>query len=201
LSDHGYIKFYRSTLTHPFFRDDVERMAWLRLLSAAAWKPYKTRAGEFFVELQRGEVVAAVRYLADEWSWSKGKVERFLNRLKNEAMIGTRTETGITIITICKYNEYQGGDDDDGTAVDQEPGQARDTAGTEPGHARDRGGDNRKETKQLSIEEMEEGKAETGRWPSRLRFSPISRECSKLGLRSIRRRSTLTMPSGSSPGW
>jgi hypothetical protein len=162
VSERGYIKFYRSTLKHPFFRDDAERMAWLRLLSDAAWKPYKKRAGEFFVELQRGEVVGAVRYLASEWEWSKGKVERFLIRLKNEGMIETRTETGITVITICKYNEFQGGDDEDGTPMDREPGHAQDAAGTAPGHARDAGGDNKEELKHSTHSKTEEGKTITG---------------------------------------
>jgi hypothetical protein len=37
----------------------------------------------------------------------KGWCERLLKRLKNEAMIETRNETGVNLVTISKYAEYQ----------------------------------------------------------------------------------------------
>jgi hypothetical protein len=37
----------------------------------------------------------------------KAWIERLLKRLKSEAMIETRNETGVNVVTICKYNEYQ----------------------------------------------------------------------------------------------
>ena len=159
MSSKGYIKFYRSTLKHPFFRrsEMSEMEAWLWLLSHAAWKPHKARVGDFFVELERGEVLAAVRHLAMEWRWSKGKVERFVTRLKNEGMVGTRSGTGVTVISISKYNEYQGDEDESGTPVDGESGQVRDKSGTSPGRERDASGDNIRKIKQLRREEGEEG--------------------------------------------
>lgn len=55
---------------------------------------------------------------------------RFLDRLKSEAMIGTVTDHTITIITICKYNEYQKvglpSGTDTGTPSGTEAGQRRD---------------------------------------------------------------------------
>lgn len=156
MSSRGYIKLYRSVLKHPFFRNDEERVAWFWLLCEAAWKPYRKRAGEFFVDLERAEVVGAVRYLADEWGWSRGKVERFIIRLKNEEMVETRTETGITIITICNYIKFQGGEDDGETVMDTEPRQSRDAGGTRPRRRRDAGGDNKKEIKHLTPSKREE---------------------------------------------
>lgn len=143
LPDRGYIRFYRSVFEHPAFREEpfTEREAWTWLCANAAWKPRRQRMGEHIVDLARGELVGAVRFLAEKWGWSRGKVERFVIRLKNETMIETRTETGITIISVCNYDIYQGGDDDTETAVGRDPGQARDAAETEPRHGRD----NRKE--------------------------------------------------------
>jgi hypothetical protein len=37
----------------------------------------------------------------------KAWIERLLKRLKSEAMVATRNETGVTVVTICNYNEYQ----------------------------------------------------------------------------------------------
>jgi hypothetical protein len=163
LPDRGYIRFYRAIFTHPAFRPQpfTEREAWAWLIANAAWKPRRQRLGEHVVELDRGEVVGAVRYLAAEWQWSKGKVDRYLNRLKNEDMIGTRTGTGITVITVCKYSEYQGGEDEVGTEADRNPGQTRDRPGTDPGQTRDRVGDNRKELKHSTHSKIEEGNIES----------------------------------------
>lgn len=163
LAGRGYIRVERDAIEHPFFRrtEFSEYEAWLWLLGEAAWKPRQSRLGEFFVALERGQLVAAVRYLADEWGWSKGKVERFLFRLKNEAMIETQSGTGINVITICNYDKYQGSTEDDGTPADSKPGQVRDKSGTVPGRARDRGGDNNKAIKHSSSETGETLKSES----------------------------------------
>jgi hypothetical protein len=139
LPDRGYIRFYRSIFEHQLFRPEpfTEREAWTWLLCTAAWKPRRQRLGEHLVELDRGELVGALRFLAEKWGWSRGKVERYLIRLKNDAMIETRTETGITVVRVCNYGIYQGGDD---------------AAETEPRHDRD----NRKELKHSRKEEGEE---------------------------------------------
>ncbi|WBU27536.1 hypothetical protein OOZ54_12610 [Rhodopseudomonas palustris] len=155
MSERGYIRFYRSIFAHPAFRKEAftEREAWVWLCAKAAWRPIRQRAGEHVVELERGEVVGAVRYLAAEWQWTRGKVDRFLTRLKNEAMIETRTGTGITVITIRNYSDYQGDEGSSGTGIDQKPGQDRDASGTPPGQDRD----NRKELNPLRREEGKEG--------------------------------------------
>jgi hypothetical protein len=57
-------------------------------------------------------------------------VERFLKRIENRDMIGTASGTGITVITISKYNEYQGRERKTGTAENEKPGQHRDSSGT-----------------------------------------------------------------------
>ncbi len=161
MSERGYIRFYRSIFTHPVFKPEpfTEREAWTWLITKAAWKPIQQRLGEHLIDLDRGETVGAVRYLADEWQWSKGKVERYLERLKKQGMLDTKTGTGITIIEVCNYSIFQGGDDDTGTEAGRQPGRGRDEAGTAPGQRRDGGGDNRKKLNTLKeLKEGEEGK-------------------------------------------
>ncbi len=87
---------------------------------------------------------------------------RFLDRLKNEHMIDTRTGTGITIINICNYSLYQGDADDLGTATEREPEHERNTSGTAAERERNGVEYNRKELKHSRIEEGEEGKTVTG---------------------------------------
>lgn len=123
----------RSIWDHKFFEDDKvfsERLAWIWLLSEAVWRPTRTRVGNLMVDLDRGQIAHSVRFMADKWGWHRSKVERFLNRLKTESMIETDARQGVSVITICKYSEYQKvglpGKTPSETPDETEPRQSRD---------------------------------------------------------------------------
>ena len=105
----GRYLMQRGWQEHPVFPHEpfTAREAWEWLIAEAFWKDGRTRAGQFVVDLLRGQLCASVRFLAKRWQWTHSRVERFLNRLKTEAMIETRCETGISIITICNYDKFQ----------------------------------------------------------------------------------------------
>lgn len=104
----GYVRIHRPLFEdHPAFRNDAEAMAFAWLIVKAAWKPTSVRYKDRRLNLQRGQAAVSVRDMARALDRDKGWVERLLKRLKNEAMIETRHETGINVITICNYNEYQ----------------------------------------------------------------------------------------------
>lgn len=105
----GVFAISRGIFDHPFFADEVftEREAWIWLIREAAWRDRTTRSGKAVVKLDRGECAHSIRFMAEAWGWHKSKVERFLERLKIETMIETRIETGITVITVSNYDEYQ----------------------------------------------------------------------------------------------
>lgn len=105
----GYYLMARGWLDHaalavgPYDR----RAAWAWLVENAAYKPTRRNIGGRTIELQRGQLTASVRYLAQAWSWKKNVVERFIDRLKTETMIRTEAGTGQLVITICNYDKYQ----------------------------------------------------------------------------------------------
>lgn len=110
MSERGVFAVDRGIFDHPLFncKEPLSRReAWLWLLAEAEWKPTKRRVSGVTVELQRGQLAHSVRFIAEAWGWSKSAVDRFLGRLKTEAMIGTESGTGSLVITICKYNDYQ----------------------------------------------------------------------------------------------
>jgi hypothetical protein len=109
MSERGVFALDRGWFEHPMFAAEpfTEREAWAWLISEAAYKPHRRRIGNFQVNLGRGQLAASIRFLAEKWSWHRSKVDRFLERLKIETMVETQTETGITTITICKYDKYQ----------------------------------------------------------------------------------------------
>lgn len=109
MSERGVFAVDRGLFDHPMFAREpyTEREAWIWLVGAAAWRPHRVRVAGRIVDLKRGQCAYSVRFLAEKWSWSKSRVARFLDRLENETMIGTQSGTGATIITICKYDDYQ----------------------------------------------------------------------------------------------
>jgi hypothetical protein len=121
----GYIAISRGIFDHPLLKSTrpFSRLeAWEWLINAAAWRPrgHVWRFGVLHIE--RGELAASVRELANRWLWSKSSVHRFLQLLAREAMIaltdsssgtrsgtrtGTVTQRAPAIITICNYDKFQ----------------------------------------------------------------------------------------------
>jgi len=105
----GTVNISRAIFDHEFFASEpmTEREAWIWLIMEASWRPRKKRAGDVIVDLERGQLAASVRFMAAAWKWTPARVQRFIKRLSDLSMIVPKTDTGVTVITICKYNEYQ----------------------------------------------------------------------------------------------
>jgi hypothetical protein len=105
----GWVKFYRTTRDHWLWQDKPfsKGQAWADLILGANHAPAKFLLKGELVKVQRGQQARAQTTLAKEWGWSRGKVERFLERLENEAMIVYKTSHLTTIISICNYSEFQ----------------------------------------------------------------------------------------------
>lgn len=105
----GTVNIARSIFGHGFFADEpmTEREAWVWMIMEARWKPAQKRIGGVMVDLERGQLAASVRFMAGAWQWTAPRVQRFLKRLIGAKMICSKTDTGLTIITICNYEEFQ----------------------------------------------------------------------------------------------
>lgn len=130
----GTVNIARSLFADEAFKDQpyTEREAFMWMVMEASWKDRVKRVGVAVVELKRGQLAASVRFMADAWGWEKSTVDRFLKRLEKRDMIGTDIGTGINVITIRKYNDYQGRDTSSGT----EKNEKRDSSGTAAGQTR-----------------------------------------------------------------
>jgi hypothetical protein len=110
MSERGVYAVDRGVFEHDLFASDdpYSRLeAWLRVLADASWKHRRRRVAGKVFELQRGQLVASLRFLASQWRWSEPRVRRFLAALVSEGMIDVSTDAGVTVITICKYDAYQ----------------------------------------------------------------------------------------------
>lgn len=136
----GTVRISRDIFGHECFADEplTEREAWVWLIMEAAWKPHTRRVGDYIVDVDRGQVAASVRFMASAWKWTPAKVQRFTKRLIRLGMISAKTDTGVSVITICNYDEYQA------------PADAADTGAIQVRY--------RSDTKEKEGKEREEGK-------------------------------------------
>lgn len=116
--------------TEPF----TEREAFIWIIMEASYKPRQKRVANVSVDLERGQLATSVRFMCEAWNWSKSRVDRFLKRLEKRDMIGTDSGTGVNVITVCKYDDYQNAPRNGGTPDSEK----RDTSGTAPGQQRDK---------------------------------------------------------------
>lgn len=123
----GYVRIHRSLIGHPAFRNDSEALAFAWMVIKAAWKPTRVRYKERMISLNRGQLSVSVRDLATFLDRDKAWIERLLNRLKSETMVTVSRETGVSVITICNYDEYQALRDSGETLDETGARQGRDT--------------------------------------------------------------------------
>ena len=92
--------------SEPFSRSQ----AWIDMLMLANHKPGVIFRRGVKVEIPRGGIGKSIRTLAERWSWSHGKVERFFSFLLDEEMVkkvGTKKTSVDTCYFIVNYEKYQ----------------------------------------------------------------------------------------------
>lgn len=106
----GTVNIARELWDDPTFKDSEmsQREAWIWMIAEASWKDRTKRFGSQEIELSRGQLVASTRFMARAFMWSEPRVRRYLDMLENRRMITRVTDAGITVVTICNYDAYQG---------------------------------------------------------------------------------------------
>lgn len=86
------------------------RSAWIDLLQMANYRPKVRVIAGAPVRLERGQLLASERYLAQRWHWTRAKVRRFLGVLAGLQRIvqnpAHEAAHAGTIITLCNYERY-----------------------------------------------------------------------------------------------
>lgn len=141
MSAGGYYQMARGWMESDAFAAEpyTEREAWVWLIENATWKDGRARIKGETVDLERGQLCFAQRFMAEKWQWSKSRVDRFLKRLVTQNMISICSKIGATagqgsgqgqsIITICNYAKYQ-------SPKDQERGNDESEIGATAGQQR-----------------------------------------------------------------
>jgi len=105
----GWIRYYRKSVENSmYFSEPFTRwQAWTDMLIIANHKPGSFIKRGIRVDVGVGQTGYDVENLAKRWKWSRGKVERFLCMLEADNQIIRQKNNVTTLISICKYQDYQ----------------------------------------------------------------------------------------------
>jgi hypothetical protein len=139
MSDRGVFGVDRGIFEHHWLSGEpyTRIQAWAWLCKEAAYKPRRKYVAGVWVDLERRQLAHSLRFMAEKWQWSEKRVRTFIRRCMEDGMIeiglkkGTARGTGITVITVCNYDEYQ--------IVGLPKDAPLDAAETQPGHKQEEG--------------------------------------------------------------
>lgn len=111
--EEGFLRLSRRFFSNEMWkvaREFSECEAWLDLIQSARFdatgEAYSELIGGREISYSRGQYPASISFLMKRWQWSEKKVRYFLSKLKKKGMITTSNRQGMTVITLCNYNEY-----------------------------------------------------------------------------------------------
>lgn len=104
MNQNGYIKLYRKLLDWEWFDNSYMVHLWICLVSCA-----NTKAKRWHGEMvERGQCLVSVSKLHEMTNISNCTIRRCLKRLQETGEIIVKTTNKNSLITICKYDTYQG---------------------------------------------------------------------------------------------
>jgi len=107
----GYLKLHRQILDSTQFADPIRLKIWIWCLVRANHKKkavsLKTGKGFTTVTVNRGQFIFGRNKAADELNIPASTVLRHMEKLQEENAINISSDNQYSVITICKYEEYQ----------------------------------------------------------------------------------------------
>ena len=107
--DFGWIKIHRKLLNHWAAKEPEFLAVWIRLMMEANHEDKKTMFSGALIDIKRGQLVYGRNEFSARSGVSVAKLRRIIKILISEHMISQQTTTKYSIISITKYAEYQGG--------------------------------------------------------------------------------------------
>lgn len=117
-----WIKLYQKSFDNFLYKENrphTRREAWEDMIMYANFKDSSVLIGNEKIDVKRGQSIMSLQSWAEKFHWSKSKVNRFFNLLKDCNMIVTENVQKTTRLTICNYEDYQGQRNDNETMMEQ----------------------------------------------------------------------------------
>ena len=99
----GWIKSHRSILIWDWYSDINTKILFIHLLLKANFEEKSWRG----ILINRGELFTSINHLSIELGISEKQIRNSLKKLKNTNEIYIKGASNGTMITICKYDDYQ----------------------------------------------------------------------------------------------
>ena len=109
--DQGWIKLHRRVAESAIWETDEpydKRSAWIDLLLSVNHEDRDIVIQNDVLKVSRGQRFTSVRKLSKRWMWSPARTLAFLRVLENLDMITRDSTHNGTLITVIKYDIYQG---------------------------------------------------------------------------------------------
>lgn len=100
----GWIKIHRKLLEWEWYDDNNVVRVFLHLLLTANFETKRWRG----IVIERGQIVTNINELANDTNLTPKQTRTALEKLKSTNEIDTKGANKYTLITICKYETYQG---------------------------------------------------------------------------------------------
>jgi hypothetical protein len=104
----GYIKVWRKIEDSFFYKDSAYVHLWVHLLMKANHIRHEFIFNGKRMSCERGQCITGRHKLSQETGIEVNKVTRLLKMLKSEQQIEQQTNNRFSLITILKYEDYQG---------------------------------------------------------------------------------------------
>ena len=105
----GFVPLSRRFFGHFLWAEErsfSKAEAWIDLIQMAAFKSHGKLIGTTVVNVDRGGIVASERFLSVRWNWSRTKVRDFLELLQSFEMVSIKKDHGVSLITLCNFEQY-----------------------------------------------------------------------------------------------
>lgn len=112
----SYIKVDRKIVDWEWFEDGNMVKLWLYLLVNAKYKDTKKNG----IRIKRGQLITGRKKLADELGMTEQQIRTSLKRLEKTQEITIKSTNRYSLITIVKYDLYQGDDAEDNQQINQQ---------------------------------------------------------------------------------
>lgn len=106
----GWVKLHRQIMENEFYFSErfTRTQAWVDLLLLATHKERTLYIRGVEIKLQKGQLCYSQVSLSKRWKWNPRTVLKWLRELSNRQMIHTKKSNVTTIISINKWDLYQG---------------------------------------------------------------------------------------------
>lgn len=117
----GWVKIHRKILHSPIFDNANLLKVWFWCLCKATHEPRKHLVGNQLVELEAGQFVFGRKSAALDLKMKERTVYDYMNVLEKLEMLNIKSTNKFSVVTVMKWDFYQGRDDVDQQQKDNNP--------------------------------------------------------------------------------